>query len=333
MRIGVVGVGRIGSAHAKVLADRPDVEDVVLADIDEARSARLADQLGCRSLPTPQEVFAADLDGLVVCTATDTHAEMIVAAARAGLPVFCEKPVALSPVQTRAVHEAVSTARVPVQIGFQRRFDAGYTRAREALAAGAIGTLHRVHMVTGDPEPPHLAYIPSSGGLFRDCHIHDFDILHWVTGQQVVEVFALGANRGAAAFAESGDVDNATALLRLADDTLVSLQGSRYNGAGYDVRMELAGTEATYAVGLSGRTPLTSAEESVDFPGGTPWPDFWERFAPAYEAEMGAFLEMVRGTRPSPCTVEEALAAQYVAEAADLSRREGRRVDVAEVAR
>jgi len=147
----------------------------------------------------------------------------------------------------------------------------------------------------------------------------------------VVDVTALGANRGADFFRTGGDVDNTAALLRLDDGTLVTVQGSRYNGAGHDVRMELAGTKATWVVGLDDRTPMTSAEEGATFPAGKPWPDFWTRFAPAYRAEMNAFMEVAKGAAPSPCTVEDALAALYVAEAAEMSLRQGRPVEVAEV--
>ena len=147
---------------------------------------------------------------------------------------------------------------MPTQIGFQRRFDAGYGAARDALRSGALGELRRVHALTGDREPPAADYIPSSGGIFRDCHVHDFDILRWVTGREVVEVYAVGANRGAAFFAEAGDVDESAAVLTLDDGTLVTLQGSRYNGGGHDVRMELAGTD-----GHLGRRPRRARRAGV----------------------------------------------------------------------
>ena len=333
MRIGFLGLGRIGSSHADVVARHPDVESLVVADAVPARAAEAAERLACDSATDVDEMIAGGVDALVVASPTDTHADLIRVGARAGLPIFCEKPIALDVADTRKVVEEVEAAGVQVQIGFQRRFDRGYATAREALRSGLIGELHRVHVLTGDEKPPNPAFLPTSGGLYRDCHIHDFDILRWVTGREVAEVSAFGVNRGADFFREAGDVDNAAAVLRLDDDTLVTLQGSRYNGAGHDVRMELAGTQDTYVVGLSDRSPLTSAEEGVSFPSGEPWPDFWARFAPAYVAEMHAFVDVVKGRMPSPCTVQDGLAAFQVAEAADLSLREGRRVEVAEVAR
>lgn len=333
MRIGFLGVGRIGSSHAEVLRRHPDVDSLVLADAVPGRAAEAAQRLGCESATDVDQVIASGVDALVIASATDSHADLIVAGAGAGLPVFCEKPVALVVAETRRVAEEVRRAGVQVQIGFQRRFDSGYRRARLALQDGKVGDLHRVHLVTGDEKPPHASYIPTSGGLYRDCHIHDFDILRWVTGREVVDVTAFGSNRGADFFREGNDVDNSAAVLRLDDDTLVTLQGSRYNGAGHDVRMELAGSKATYVVGLSDRTPMMSAEQDVTFPGAEPWPNFWVRFTPAYVAEMNAFVGVAKGNAPSPCTVEDALAALYVAEAADLSMRQGRRVEVEEVAK
>ena len=187
-------------------------------------------------------------------------------------------------------------------------------------------------VVTADPHPPSPVYVPISNGIYRDLHIHDFDAVRWVTGCEVREVFALGKNRGDAVFAQANDVDEATTLLRLDDGTLATVHGSRYNGAGYDVRMELAGTTGTVVVGLDQQVPLQSMEPGVDFPTGTPWPAFWPRFTPAYRAEMTAFVAMVRGQSPSPCTVDEALQAVLIAEAAELSRRENRPVRLTEVA-
>ncbi|MDQ4007992.1 MAG: Gfo/Idh/MocA family oxidoreductase [Actinomycetota bacterium] len=331
MRIGILGVGRIGSSHAEVVHRHPDVTSVVLADAVPARAREVAERLGCESVDDAADVPASGVDALIVASATDTHADLTLAGVDNGLPVFCEKPVALDVSTTRRVLDRVRDSGVQVQIGLQRRFDHGYRSAHAAMRDGTLGQLHRVHLVTADPAPPHAEYIPASGGMFRDCHIHDFDILRWVTGREVVDVYALGSNRGADFFRESGDVDSTAAVMRMDDDTLVTVQGSRYNGAGYDVRMEVAGTKATYSVGLDERLPMTSAEPGVEFPTGEAWPNFWDRFTPAYVAEVNAFVDVVKGVTQSPCTVEDALNALYIAEAAVLSRAEGRRVEVEEV--
>lgn len=333
MRIGLLGTGRIGAEHARVLHAHPDATSVVLADTDPARARAVAGRLGAgaAAVASVDEVFAADIDALVITTPTASHADLIRRGVDAGLPVFCEKPVAADLKHTVEVVAQVAQAGARVQIGFQRRFDTGYRAARAALRAGAVGTLHRMHLVTADPAPPPPDYVPHSGGIFRDCHIHDFDIALWLTGQPVVEVYATGANLGDHYFAEAGDVDTSVALLTFADGTLATVQGSRYNGGGYDVRAELAGTSGTYVVGLDRRAPLRSAEPDVNWPDGRPWPDFWQRFRAAYGAEINAFLDLAAGRTDSLCTVADGLEALYVAEAAESSRLRRRPVRVDEI--
>ncbi len=329
MRVALIGTGRIGTAHAQVVRDHPEVEQLVVADADAGRAASLADTLGVEHAPVQEALASAD--AVVIAAATTAHPELIVAAARRGLPVFCEKPIAADVVSSVRVVEEVRATGVPTQIGFQRRFDAGYCAAREAVRNGTLGELRRVHALTADREPPAASYIPTSGGIFRDCHVHDFDILRWVTGREVTEVYAVGANRGAAFFAAAADVDESAAVLTMDDGTLVTLQGSRYNGGGHDVRMELAGTSATWVVGLDAHAALVSAEAGVDFPDDTPWDSFWPRWTPAYVAEMNAFVELALGRRESPCTLDEAMEAFFVSEAATRSRLEHRPVLLAEV--
>jgi myo-inositol 2-dehydrogenase/D-chiro-inositol 1-dehydrogenase len=306
------------------------VDEVIVGDIDATRAVAIAQRIGGRAA-TIDEVFAAKPDGLVIAAPTSQHAELIIAAVRAGIPTFCEKPVAESLTATLAVVDEVERSGVAVQIGFQRRFDAGYRAVRDALAAGKLGELRRMHLQTCDPTPPPAEYIPASGGLYRDCHIHDFDIVRFVSGREVTSVTAVGANRGAAFFADAGDIDESVAILTLDDGTLVTLHGSRYNGAGYDVRLEAAGTAGTWVVGLDARTPVVSAEPGETFPDGEPWPNFLDRFAPAYVDELAEFVRVAAGQATSACTPREALEALFIAEAADRSRREARTVSIAEI--
>ncbi|MBY8885858.1 Gfo/Idh/MocA family oxidoreductase [Streptomyces sp. PTM05] len=332
MRIGLVGAGRIGAFHAKALRDHEDVAELLVADADPARSADLAASLGAVDAGSVDAVFGAGVDAVVITSATAAHAELIGRAARAGLPAFCEKPIATDLPGTVAALREVEAAGSVLQIGFQRRFDAGYRAAREAVRAGKLGRLHTVRAITSDPEPPPAAYVPLSGGLYRDCLIHDFDILRWVTGREVAEVYATGSNGGADFFAASGDVDTAAALLTLDDGTLATATATRYNGAGYDVRMELAGEDDQLAVGVDARTPLTSTEPDGAPAPAHPWGGFLERFAPAYRAELRTFVDVVKGATGNPCEGGEALKALLVAEACEVSRREHRPVQVAEIA-
>jgi myo-inositol 2-dehydrogenase/D-chiro-inositol 1-dehydrogenase len=335
MRIAQLGVGRIGTSHAAALHDHADVGELLIADADPARARAAADRLGAgaRALGSVDEVFAPGaVDAVVITSATAAHADLIRRAARAGLPAFCEKPIALDLPGTMAALREVENAGTVLQMGFQRRFDAGYRAAREAVLAGRIGRLHTARALTSDMAPPPAEFIPLSGGLYRDCLVHDFDIIRWVTGHEITEVYAIGANGGADFFREAGDVDTAAVLLTLDGGALATATSTRYNGAGHDVRLELCGTLDTVAVGVDSRTPVTSLEPGSAPGVPKPWTGFLERFGPAYRAELAAFVSVVRGELANPCDGRDALAALLVAEACEVSRHERRPVAVADIA-
>jgi myo-inositol 2-dehydrogenase/D-chiro-inositol 1-dehydrogenase len=332
MRIGLVGTGRIGSFHADTLQARPEVESIVVADVDADRARQLADKLGVHAADTVDDLFVSGIDAVVITAATSAHATLIHQGLDAGIPVFCEKPVSPDVPTTRAVVERVAATGIPVQIGFQRRFDHGYTRARQALQAGELGWIHTVRAVTADASPPPATYVPTSGGLYRDCSIHDFDIIRWVTGAEVESVYAMGSNQGEKFFADAGDVDTAVAILKLTNGTLATVSATRYNGAGHDVRLEVCGSAGGVVVGLDDRAPLRSAEPAISWQQAeTPYQGFLERFHDAYIAELETFVEVVAGRQPSPCTADDALQAFYIAEACQLSKDTDRPVEVAQV--
>ena len=326
-RIGLLGVGRIGIMHARILA--PKVESLVVADVVPERARQAADELGARVRSVEDFFDSDDLDGVVLATPTDAHARHIEAAVRLSVPIFCEKPVALDIASTERANAAAKSAGVPVHIGFQRRFDAAYAAARERLAAGKIGELRRVHMHTLDQAPAAREFLAASGGIFTDCLIHDFDALRWVTGREVEEVFAFGTDLGLPDFADFSDVCETVLALRLTGGALATAHSSRFNGAGYDVRMEVHGTEGTDVVGMDERLPVRSLEPGVAYPSGKPWVDFIARFADCYERELEAFLAVVAGKGEVPSTIDDAVASLRVAEACAASRREGRPVKVA----
>ena len=326
-RIGLLGVGRIGIMHARILA--PKVESLVVADVVPERARQAADELGARVRSVEDFFDSDDLDGVVLATPTDAHARHIEAAVRLGVPIFCEKPVALDIASTERANAAAKSAGVPVHIGFQRRFDAAYAAARERLAAGKIGELRRVHMLTLDQAPAAREFLAASGGIFTDCLIHDFDALRWVTGREVEEVFAFGTDLGLPDFADFSDVCETVLALRLTGGALATAHSSRFNGAGYDVRMEVHGTEGTDVVGMDERLPVRSLEPGVAYPSGEPWVDFIARFADCYERELEAFLDVVAGKGEVPSTIDDAVASLRVAEACAASCREGRPVKVA----
>ncbi|MFD8914793.1 Gfo/Idh/MocA family oxidoreductase [Streptomyces sp. NPDC059575] len=331
MRIGVIGTGRIGTIHANTLSRHREVGSLILTDTNPLRAQELAHRLGETAAPGVDEVFQWGVDAVVITTATSAHAELIGRAARSGLPVFCEKPIALDLSGTLGALAEVEAAGTVLQMGFQRRFDAGYVGAREAVRSGRLGRLHTVRALTSDQSPPPPEWLPLSGGLFRDTLIHDFDVLRWVTGREVTDVYASGSDAGPPMFRAAGDVDTGAAVLTLDDGTLATATATRLNGAGYDVRMELAGERDTVVVGLDDRTPVASTEPTGPPPCDKPWSGFFERFGSAYEAELRAFVEVVRGELPNPCDGREALQALRIAEACETSRRERRPVALAEV--
>ena len=330
MRIGVIGVGRIGLFHARALRDYPEVDSLLLTDLDPDRAGQAAGELGATRVGTVDELLDR-VDAVVIASSTDTHAALIHAAVDQGLPVFCEKPIALDLASTRKVVQHVREAGATVQIGFQRRFDAGFRAARQARMDGTLGRIYVVRIAGHDPYPPHESYLPGSGGIFRDMHIHDFDIARWVLGQDVVEVFARGAVLADPMFGRHDDVDTTAATLVFEDGTLGVMTGTRHDPLGCDVRLEIFGSGDSVVVGWDERTPLRSIEPGMPPAPERPYSLFLDRFEAAYRRELAAFVEVARGRAESPSTVEDAEIALEVALACDRSRRENRPVRVEEV--
>ncbi|MDO5676152.1 MAG: Gfo/Idh/MocA family oxidoreductase [Propionibacteriaceae bacterium] len=332
--VALIGTGRIGVMHARILRDHPLVGQLLLADAVPARAEAAAAELGCESASV-EEIFAPGtplrLDALIIATATATHAELLIRAAGAGIPTYCEKPLALDLGEARRALEALKAAALPHHIGFQRRFDDGYTRARQLLMDGDLGDLRRFHAMTCDQSPPPDEFIPGSGGIFLDCNVHDFDILRWVTGREVVEVYATGLARGSEAFEAHGDVTDAVAILTLDDGAVGTVHSSRHNGQGHEVRLDLMGSRGSANVGLDNKVPLRSVEGGVAFPPDAPWVDFIERFKPCYERELDHFLRNPVQGLPSACTAEDALEALRIALACKRSREEQRPVHLSEI--
>lgn len=331
MRVGLIGTGRIGSFHAATLRALPSPADLIVTDLVVDSAVALAEQIGAGCVATVDELFATHPDALIISSGTRTHADLLRRGFAAGIPMFCEKPVTGSLTETIDLTRAQRACGVPVQVGFQRRFDAGYRAARAAVASGELGSIHSIRAATHDYSPPPPEYVATSGGIFRDCNVHDFDSIRFVTGVEVASVFATGANKGEGYIQEAGDVDTAAAVLTLSDDTLALVSATRYHGAGHDVRLEVHGSIGAVAVGLDDSLALTSAQPSVSFPAGPVHYSFLDRFHDAYVAELVEFVSVVAGLSPSPCTLADGLEAFRVAEACDLSRRQGRPVRLSEI--
>jgi myo-inositol 2-dehydrogenase/D-chiro-inositol 1-dehydrogenase len=316
--------------HAKVLAQHPEVERVLVTDLDLDRAELVARDFRGDAASSVEALFAV-VDAVVISSPTSAHADLIRQAVDAGAPTFCEKPITIDLASTEAVIAHVRRRGATVQMGFQRRFDTGYRRARELVTCGRLGRLYVVRMAGHDPSPPHDGYIPGSGGIFRDLHIHDFDLARWVTGQEVVEVYADGTDAGFEAFPRHGDVAAALATLRFDGGTLGIVSGTRHDPLGYDIRMELFGSGDSVVAGWDDRMPMRSLEPGAAPAPIDPYSSFLDRFAPAYRAELHAFIEVAAGRMANPCPPEDAREAIRVAMACDLSRELHRPVRIEEV--
>lgn len=313
--------------RARWLAASTEVGELVIGSRQPERARELASEVGGRA-GDYDDVLGSELDALVIATATPAHLEQIEAGARRGLPMLCEKPIALSLEDTERAIAAVECAGVALQIAFQRRFDAAWRAARELVAAGALGTLYSIRVASHDHEPAPERFIPGSGGIFRDLHVHDFDALRWVTGVEVERVYATGAVREWSRFAAHDDLDTSAVLLELRGGVPALVSGSRHDPRGYDFRADILGSRDSVAIGLDRRTPLRSLEPGAQPPPERPYMGFLDRFEAAFRAEMHAFLELVAGAGANHCPPREALEALRVAIACERSRSERRPVEV-----
>jgi myo-inositol 2-dehydrogenase/D-chiro-inositol 1-dehydrogenase len=323
----LIGAGRIASIHAATLAGHPEVESLAVFDPVLEAGERLASLHDAKLVESADRLFG-EVDTVVIASPTDTHVEYLLKAAETGLPAFCEKPIALTLEETERAIAAIEKAEIPVQIGFQRRFDPGYGEAHDLVASGRLGDVLLVTAHTHDPAPPPEEYISRSGGVFKDMLIHDIDALRFVSGSEVVTVYATGSNLTMPVFETHGDLASVAVVAHLEGGALAILSGSRRDPLGYDVRMEVFGTEDSVAVGLDPHAPIRSLEEGMPPPAEPVTKGWLDRFGEAYVTEMQAFIEVAAGARPSPCTPRDARAAIIVAEACGRSAQTGTPVSV-----
>jgi myo-inositol 2-dehydrogenase/D-chiro-inositol 1-dehydrogenase len=329
LRMGVIGVGRIGRMHADLLARRiPGATVTRVHDAHEESARDVAETLGVVAAADVEELLgASDVDAVAICTSTDTHADLIVAAAEAGKAIFCEKPVSLDLATVDRALAAVEAAGVPFQIGFNRRFDPAHAAVAAAVAGGEVGTPQLVRITSRDPAPPPIDYIRTSGGIFLDMTIHDFDMARYVTGSEVVEVFARGGVRVDAAIGDAGDVDTAVVVLEHANGCLTTIDNSRQAVYGYDQRVEVFGSAGMAA----SENPLahTAFVRSASGTREATLPYFFlERYIPSYLREWEAFVAAVSAGVTPPVTGRDARAPLVIGLAAWKSLREGRPVRV-----
>jgi myo-inositol 2-dehydrogenase/D-chiro-inositol 1-dehydrogenase len=327
IRIGLLGAGRIGRIHGGNVAASARAQLVAVADAVPAAARKLAREAGARATSVDEVIAAADIDAVLVCTPTDTHADLVEAAARSGKAVFCEKPVDLDAGRIRRCLKVVARTRRPLMIGFNRRFDPNFASLQQRLAAGEIGDVEIVTITSRDPGPPPIDYVKRSGGLFRDMMIHDLDMARFLLGEEPVEVMAYGSCRVDPAIRKAGDVDTATVMLRTRSGKLCQISNSRRAAYGYDQRIEVHGSKGMLRAGNIHETTIEAAS-AAGFRADVIQNFFLERYAAAYRRELDAFLDAVATRRkPSPSGAD-GLAAQLLADAATKSARTGRPVRV-----
>jgi myo-inositol 2-dehydrogenase/D-chiro-inositol 1-dehydrogenase len=323
VRVAMIGAGRIGQRHAATLASLiPRAELAVIADVHGPSAEALAARVRAPAWSTDPEAVIADpaVDAVVIGSSTDSHAPLIIAAAAAGKSIFCEKPIALDLKATDRALEAVERAGVRLQMGFQRRFDKAYARAKELIDAGALGRVEAIRDTMRDPAPASRAYLETSGGLYRDMTIHNFDCVRWMMGAEVTELFAMGSAIVEPMFQELDDIDTSVISLRFDTDALGMIDNSRRSGFGYDVRTEVFGSEGALMIGYSRDTPMLRLDANGIHSDHIHW--FLERFDQAYIDELKVFVDSIVDDTPPPITGEDARAALALAYAAEASRRE-----------
>jgi myo-inositol 2-dehydrogenase/D-chiro-inositol 1-dehydrogenase len=323
--IGLLGAGRIGQIHGRNVARHQAAKLVAVGDAVPKAAAALARDTGAAVRSAEEIIGAKDIDAVMICTSTDTHADFIVRAAQAGKAIFCEKPIDLSAKRIVETLRQSDAAGAKLMIGFNRRFDPNFASLHKRLAAGAIGEVELVTILSRDPSPPPIDYVKRSGGLFRDMMIHDFDMARFLLGEDPVEVHALGSSLVDPKIGEAGDVDTAVVQMRTASGKLCQISNSRRATYGYDQRVEVHGSKGLLRAGNIHETTVEQAGAKgfvVD-----PLQNFFlERYALAYRRELDAFLDTVTSKRaPSP-SGHDGLKAQLLADAAAKAAQSGKPV-------
>jgi myo-inositol 2-dehydrogenase / D-chiro-inositol 1-dehydrogenase len=327
LRVGLLGAGRIGRIHGGNVAAHPRAQLAVVADASREAAHDLAATTGAEVAEADAVIAAPDIDALVICTPTDTHADLIERGARAGKAIFCEKPVSLDAERTRACLRVVEEFGTGLMIGFNRRFDPSFATLRRRIRDGEIGEVELVTILSRDPSPPPPDYLARSGGLFRDMMIHDFDMVRFLLGEEPVELHAVASNLVDPAIGHAGDVDTAAVMMRTASGKIAQISNSRRATYGYDQRIEVHGSRGLLAAG-NRRTTTVEFADARGYVVDPALPFFLERYAEAYRAELDAFIAGVLDGAPLAPTGLDGLKAQRLADAAMQAGRTGQVVQL-----
>lgn len=329
MRVLVIGAGRMGAIRVEDLCSDPRVDEVLVTNRTEERAERLAHEFGARTIPW-EHAMTDSADATVVAVGTDAHAGLLDALLLRGRPVLCEKPIALTLQDTQRVIELADRHRSPLQIGFQRRFDVPLASLHDDIAAGRLGTLYSLTMTAHDHQPSGPEFIAGSGGIFRDMHVHDFDLVRWLTGSEVATVFATKAVRHHHVYSEFDDADVTAIHLVTESGVQVVITGTRHDALGHDIRLEAFGSEDSVSAGLNVRTPLRPIEGDLPLCD-PPYAGFIDRFRDAFRHETAAFVTLALGGADNPCPPDSALESLRIAVACERSVATGGPIRVADV--
>jgi len=321
------GAGRIGAIHAANLAASGSAHLRYVVDVNIPAAQTIATKHGARVTNIGTALGDPEVDAVIIASSTDTHADLVIAAAKAGKAIFCEKPIDLSLKRVDACLAAVKKAKVPMLVGFNRRFDPSFAALRARIAAGDIGAVEQVVITSRDPGLPPIAYLKVSGGQFRDMTIHDFDMARWLLGEEPVEIFAYGSCLVDPAVAKVGDTDSVMIVMKTASGKLAHINNSRRAAYGYDQRIEVHGAKGRLLAGNQTGTTVELADASA-VSTDKPLHFFLERYAAAYRLELAAFLDALVRRKPMPVGAADGRQALVLAEAAAKSLRTGRPVKV-----
>lgn len=330
VRFGLLGAGRIGKVHAKAVTGDAGAKLVAVADAMAPAAEAIAAQYGCEVRSIAAIMAADDIDAVVICTPTDTHADLIEAAVKAGKAVFCEKPIDLSLARVKTCLEVVRAHKGTLMVGFNRRFDPHFRAVRAEIDKGTIGTPEMVVITSRDPGAPPVEYIARSGGIFRDMTIHDFDMARFLLGEEISEVVATAAAIVDPAIGVAGDFDSVQVLLKTASGRQAVISNSRRATYGYDQRIEVHGSLG--AVSAENQRPVSIEVATAAGYTRPPLHDFFmTRYIEAYAAEIASFIAAIGGAGKAEPTGEDGLVALALAEAALKSVAEGRVVKMSEI--
>jgi myo-inositol 2-dehydrogenase/D-chiro-inositol 1-dehydrogenase len=324
--VGILGAGRIGQVHGNNLLRMPGIELKAVTDpfvdFETWPPAPVATAKG------PELIFEDDeIEAVLICTPTPTHAEFTERAARVGKHVFCEKPVDLDPERIRRTLATVSECGVKLQVGFNRRFDPTFARVRKAVADGDVGEIQLVRITSRDPEAPPAEYVRTSGGIFLDMTIHDFDMVRFLTGSEVKEVYATGAVLIDPAIGVAGDVDTAVTTLKMANGAIAVIENSRQAVYGYDQRVEVFGSEGS-AEAVNETANRVTVSTTAGVRSDTPLYFFLERYQASFVAELESFFACMREDEPTPVGGADGLMSVLIGLAASQSLAENRPIKV-----